>query len=221
MALAMLSVVVLTALRTRNRVLALIVVVAGIAATYGAALPVGDRIDRAAGVSGDAVAQRSTGGLLHPLDPDESTFLGHWDNLLGAIETGFRNPVGLGTGASNLGAEAGGAGDLETDIDIGDAFVSFGFIGGLTFLAIILLSFHTVFSRYLRRRPDPLLLAVAGVLVVNFGQWLQGGHYAASALMWFLLGWAARPTRQTLEREERARQVPLPGDLSKGQVGLA
>jgi hypothetical protein len=35
------------------------------------------------------------------------------------------------------------------------------------------------------------VLGVAGVLIVSFGQWLQGGHYAASALMWFLLGWAA------------------------------
>jgi hypothetical protein len=29
------------------------------------------------------------------------------------------------------------------------------------------------------------------VLIVSFGQWLNGGRYAVSAILWFLLGWAA------------------------------
>lgn len=203
-ALTLLTGVVLTALRTRNKVIALLIVVAGIGFVYGVALAFGDRIDRAANLSGSVTADRQASGLLNPLDPNESTFLSHWDNLVGAIETGVANPVGLGTGASNIGARVDGGGGTETDIDIGDAFVSFGLLGGVIFLVIIVLSFKTVFGRYIRGKPDPLMFAVAGILVVNFGQWLQGGHYAASALMWFLLGWAVKPTRREIleERED-------------------
>jgi len=205
-ALTLLTGVVLTALRTRNRVIALVVVVLGIGATYGMALALGDQIDRAANLSGNAAAERQAGGLLSPLDPDESTFLGHWASLLNAMGDGITNPVGQGTGATNIGSRVGGEQiDRETDIDIGDVFVGLGAVGGFAFLAIIFLSFKTVFGRYLRGKPDPLLFAVAGILVVNFGQWLQGGHYAASALMWFLLGWAARPSARSL-REERERR---------------
>ena len=211
MALILLTGMVVTALRTRNRVLALAVVVLGIAVTYGAALAFGDQLDRAAGLSGSTTTERQVSGLLNPLDPDESTFLSHWDNLWEGVKSGFTHPVGQGTGASNIGSKAGGGGGLETDIDIADTFVSFGFVGGFVFVAIIVLSFKTVFSRYLSGRPDRLLLATAGILVVSFGQWLQGGHYAASALMWFLLGWAVRPVRPLPgagDAEDRRRKRP-------------
>jgi hypothetical protein len=54
------------------------------------------------------------------------------------------------------------------------------------------LLFRTVFRRYVRHR-DALSLAVAGLLVVTFGQWLNGGQYAVAPLLWFLAGWASRP----------------------------
>jgi hypothetical protein len=194
MALTLLTAMVLTALRTRNRVLALAVVVLGIGLTYGAALTFGDQIDKSANLSGDPNAAHQTGGLLNPLDPGKSTFLGHLDNLQTGVETGFTHPVGLGTGASNLGAQSVGQGNLSSDNDIGNVFVSLGIIGGLAFVAFIVMGFRTVFSRYLRGPPDPLLLAVAGVMVLTFGYWLNGGHYANSALLMFLLGWAVRPS---------------------------
>jgi len=216
MALILLTGVLLTALRTRNVTIALAVAVLGIGATYGAAIVAGPRLDRAAGLSGDPKVERQVGGLLHPLDPNESTFLLHWDAAISGIRLGIRNPVGLGTGASNLGSRvSGGEGQRGTDNDIGDVFVSTGLVGGMVFIAIIVMSLRKVFRRYLRGRPDPLIFAVAGILVVNLGQWLQGGHYAASPLMWFLLGWAVKPTKETLEREERSRQVPLRSRLGR------
>lgn len=214
MSLVLLTAVVLTALRARNRAIALAVVVLGIGAMYGAALTVGPGLDRAAGLSGDAKVERQVGGLVSPLDPNESTLSVHWEALTAGIDLGVRNPVGLGTGASNLGARvSGGEGEFRTDNDIGDVFVAFGIVGGLVFIAIIVMSFRRVFRRYLRERPDPLVFAVAGILVVNFGQWLQSGHYAAAPLMWFLLGWAVKPTKQTPEREERSMSALLRSDL--------
>lgn len=223
MALVLLTVVVLTALRTRNRAIAIAVVTLGIGAIYGVAAAVGPALDRAAGLSGDPKVQRQVGGLLNPLDPSKSTLLIHFEAVRAGVEVGVKNPVGLGTGASNVGARvSGGEGELRTDNDTGDVFVALGIVGGIVFIAIIVMSFREVFRRYLRESPDPLVFAVAGILVVNFGQWLQGGHYAASALTWFLLGWAVRPARQTLPRDERLGQAslrpsPRPGSVpSKG-----
>jgi len=225
MALTLIGFIVLTALRSRNKALALVVVVLGIGATYGAALAFGERVDRAAGLSGDAKAERQAGGLLNPLDPDESTFITHWEAFLDGIGEGFAHPVGLGTGASNLGGKVGGEGERgsgeqagggregdlggSNDNDVADVFISLGLAGGFVFLAIIVLSFRTVFSRYWRGQTDWAMLAVAGTMVVTLGYWLKGGHYATSALLWFLLGWAVKPTGRTLEREARAREVPL------------
>jgi hypothetical protein len=82
-----------------------------------------------------------------------------------------------------------------TDNDTANVFVSWGFVGGIAYVILIFLSFKKVFTRYLRGRPDPLLLAVAGLMFVTFGQWLNGGHYATAALLWFMLGWAVKPRR--------------------------
>jgi ABC-type amino acid transport system permease subunit len=225
MALLLFTAVVLTALRSRNRAAALIVVVLGIGLMYGAAFAFGPRLDRAAGLSGDPKVERQVGGLLHPLDPNRSTFLGHWENLWDGVKEGITNPIGKGTGATNLGGLVGNGGGQETDIDIADAFVNFG-LGGFLFVAIIVVAFRTVFSRYLRgRRADPLVFATAGVLVITFGQWLQGGHYAASALTWFVLGWAVRHTRGSSRGRTgirtRSTTSPEAGRADKQAVGLA
>jgi hypothetical protein len=208
MALVGLAVVVMTALRTRNRVLAFMVVVLGIGTIYGAALAFGPRLDRAANLSSDPKVGRQVGGLLNPLDPNKSTFLGHWDAVTTGVKAGFRNPVGEGTGSTNIGGRLGGAASSRTEFDIADVFVSVGLIGGFVFVAIVVLTFRTVFTRYLTRRPvDRLMFAAAGILVVSFGQWLNGGHYAASALTWFVLGWTVRPSRRDRPGERRERST--------------
>ena len=42
-------------------------------------------------------------------------------------------------------------------------------------------------SLYQRRR-NVVYAATLGVMIVSFGQWLNGGFYAVSSLVWFLLG---------------------------------
>lgn len=192
MALTLLSGVVLTALRTRNKVFAGAVVVLGIGVTYVAAVTLGDRVDRAANLSGDPTAKRQASGLLNPLDSQDSTFLIHLAALQDGVESGFTHPVGQGTGASNNGANVGGSKTGSVDNDVGNVFLSLGLVGGILFVVIIVLSFRTVFTRYVRGPPDPLVLAVAGMMVLTLGYWLNGGHYATSALLWFMLGWAVR-----------------------------
>jgi hypothetical protein len=49
------------------------------------------------------------------------------------------------------------------------------------------------------QRRDALSLAALGILVITLGQWLNGGYYAVSALVWILLGWIAGKSRAAVE----------------------
>lgn len=188
-----LAVVFMLALLTRKWLSGVLVVALGIAVAYGAAATFGAQIDRAAGLGGDAVVERNVSGLLQPLDPGKSTAITHWDLVIESIAAAVTDPVGQGTGATNLAIKADDPSIAQnSEVDISNTFLNLGMVGGLLYVAIIVLLFRTVFARYVRHR-DALSLAVTGVLVVTFGQWLNGGLYAAAPLVWFLAGWASRP----------------------------
>jgi hypothetical protein len=173
-----------------------VVVVVGIGSIYGLATAFGPRLDRAAGLSGKAISERNVSGLLHPLDPSRSSALSRWDGFVDGLEEGFHNPAGWGTAATNNASRnLSSSKVVETDNDVADVFVSLGLAGGLLFIAIIVLAFKSVFSRY-SRESSWALFAVAGILIVMFGGWLNGGLYALAPLTWFLLGWATRPSEE-------------------------
>jgi hypothetical protein len=209
MALTTLAIVLLLGALTRNLALGLVVIVLGVAAVYGLAIAFGPRLDRAAGLTGNAVSKRNVSGLLHPLDPGRSSVLARWDNLVIGVRDGFKEPLGTGTGASNIAgrnlSDSKQAG-RETDNDVSDTFLSLGPLGGLTYVALIIFAFRAVFTRY-GRQSSWMVFAVAGVLVVMFGNWLNGGLYAIAPLTWFLLGWASRP----LPEHELAEQPAADG----------
>jgi hypothetical protein len=215
MALTALAIVVMLGVLTRNLGIGILVAVLGVGAVYGLAVTVGPRLDRAAGLSGKAISERNVGGLLHPLDPGQSSALARWQNLTGGITDGFKNPAGQGTGATNLaGRNLSDTGvGRETDNDVADVFVSLGAVGGLLYVAIIFLSFKAVFTRYAREK-NWMLFAAGGFLVGTFGVLLNGGMYAVVPLTWFLLGWATRPPPVPDREEElapgRPAQVAVP-----------
>jgi hypothetical protein len=64
------------------------------------------------------------------------------------------------------------------------------------FLAIIVVTFRRVGQLCLQTR-DRATLVIMGLLIVTLGQWLNGGYYAISPLLWLLVGWA---NREWLER---------------------
>ena len=184
--------IVLLALMTRNWLAGLLVVFLGVVLAYGVASTFGAQIDRAAGIGGDAVVERNVTGILKPLDPGKSTVIAHWDSILDGFVEGFKNPAGQGTAATNIATNLTDTANKDKENDLSNTFVGLGIVGGLLYVAIIVLLFRTVFRRYVRHR-DALSLAVAGLLVVTFGQWLNGGQYAVAPLLWFLAGWATRP----------------------------
>jgi hypothetical protein len=195
LALTLIAVLVLIALWARNGRLAPLIVVLGVAVLLAVSELFGPALDRAAGRSSNPLVSHQVGGLLHPLDPDQSTLLVHWENFKDGVTAGFSHPLGRGTGASTIAADKlGGHTEVRTDVDLSDAFVSLGLVGGLLFMAILAITFRRVISLYLSGR-DPAVLAVAGLLVVTLGQWLNGGHYAVAALTWFFIGWATRQPR--------------------------
>jgi hypothetical protein len=199
MALTLIAVIILTALRFRSTGGMLLITVVGVGALFAASALFGPALDRAAGRSSNPLVSHQVGGLLHPLDPDKSTLLTHWDQFKSGVSAGFTDPLGKGTGATSIAAtKIGGVKGAGTEVDISDAFVSLGLLGGLLFAVILVVTFRRVTSLYAVRN-DPALLAVTGLLVVTLGQWLNGGYYAVAPLTWFLIGWA---TRRAVPREE-------------------
>jgi cell division protein FtsW (lipid II flippase) len=204
MALTLIAVIVLLALWARNGRLAPLIIVLGVGAILAASELSGPALDRTAERSSNPLVSHQVGGLLHPLDSEQSTLLVHWKNFKSGVTAGFSNPLGRGTGASTLAADKlGGEAGTRTDLDLSDSFVSLGLVGGLLFIAILALTFHRVVSLY-RARGDPAVLAVAGLLVVTLGQWLNGGHYALAPLTWFFIGWT---TRRSAPEQESGRAV--------------
>ena len=137
-----LAVTILLALMTRRWLSGILIVALGIAVAYGAAATFGPRIDRAAGLGGNAVVERNVTGILKPLDPAKSTVIGHWNLILIGIEEGIRHPAGHGTGASTLATQLTDTASRDSENDIANAFVNLGIVGGGLYLVIIAMLFR-------------------------------------------------------------------------------
>lgn len=131
-------------------------------------------------------------GLTRPLDPQTSTLAVHWAGVIDGFRQGLLNPLGLGTAATNLASEKVlGSASVGAEIDVSNAFVGLGMLGGLLVITIIISTFRRAFLLCVRQ-PSFVSLAAVGVLIVSFGQWLNGGQYAVAPLVWFVIGWIAR-----------------------------
>lgn len=135
-------------------------------------------------------------GLGDPLNREQSTVTLHAELFYSGIADGIADPVGRGTGVTNNAIRRFGpggenaAGYGNTEIDISNAFVSLGLIGGLVFVAIFAMALAYAVKAFLGRR-GPVELASLGILVATLGHWLSGGHYAVTVLVWVVLGWTA------------------------------
>ena len=189
--LVVLAALVAVGLRTRNTRLALAIVVVGLVAAAVAVRSYAPEAGDPSSSSTNPFVARQVSGLTNPLDPEQSTLLTHIDLVIGGLEQGILHPFGQGTAATNIAADRFGIGSSTkgTEVDVSNAFVSLGLVGGLLFLALVVATLRHTVTSYLRR-PDPVMLAVIVFLVVTAGQWLNGGYYALAPLTWFLVGWA-------------------------------
>ena len=158
-----------------------------------------------------ASTQHQLQGLSHPLDSRYSTAGVHSQILLQGILQGFRIPIGEGIGSTTLGsAKFGGGGGEDSDssdlhsseVDISDAFIAMGLIGGTTYLVTIFLVLKRAIV-FGRSAPKYLGLPTLGLLAAMGGAWIALGQYGIAPLVWFVIGALSRPR---LSEGQAARQ---------------
>jgi len=188
--------IVLVALRQSTTRRALLALVLGIAVTIGVQTLLSGRLAATAAQTGNAAVSHQLGGLAHPLNSSQSTLLVHLQLIVNGVKAGVTTPIGHGTGSTNLAgakfgsASAAASSPQNSELDISNAFVSFGVAGGVLYLIVVITALTHAVRAY-RRRRSPLLLAATLVLVAGLGQWLTGGQYAVAPLMWTLVGWTS------------------------------
>jgi hypothetical protein len=204
-----LAIALMVALRPRRPALAVVVAVVALAAAYGSASVLGSAFS----TSDSALVQHQVSGLTNPLDKSDSTLLIHLDLFLKGLEFGLGNPLGIGVGviggAAKLNAGVGGS----TEIDVSNAFVSSGLVGGLLYLLLLAVAALRGIQGWFAGCDT--LLGIIGIMVATAGQWLIGGHYLLCPLTWLLIGHLARVTadlpgpREAVTTQARAAS-PLP-----------
>jgi hypothetical protein len=186
---AFLAIVVMLGLRTRRPLMAVAVTVCAVGLAFGALQVFGSSLSSAGASSSSALVSHQLGGLTDPLNPGSSTLLVHWQKVRDGVISGVTHPLGSGPGVTNDAAGVDQSVFSEsraTEVDLSNAFVALGVVGGLLYLAIVGMVLWKGASGYFAGNDS--LLAVMGVLVVGAGQWLTGGHYALSPLTWLLVG---------------------------------
>ncbi len=134
-----------------------------------------------------------TQGLAHPLDPKYSTAGLHTLMFLGGFGHALKNPLGMGLGMVTLGAAKFGTteGTGTSEIDISDAFITMGFVGGPLFLMAIVIGYLEA-AKYVQTGPPQLGFFIVGLLVGMLGAWMPLGQYAIGPFVWFCIGFLCR-----------------------------
>ena len=200
---AFLAIVIVLALRTRRPALAAAVAVLALGGSFVALKVLAPTLSSDANSTGNSLVSHQLGGISDPLNPDQSTLLTHLDLVRGGVTAGIQNPLGSGTGATNQAGSklSGGSGPSQpTEVDISNAFVGLGLVGGLAYLAVVLMTLTRAVRGYFAG--VPFMLPIVAVLVTGLGQWLIGGHYALSPLTWLLIGAVAASTAVPRRREQ-------------------
>lgn len=193
------AVVVLLGLRSGSPRRALAVALASLVVGGGALVALGPGLSGAGG--GNDLVAHQLEGVSDPLNPENSTLLLHLELVVDGVARGVAHPLGSGTGATNNASSKLGGGNAVSqgsEVDISNAFISLGLLGGFAYIALLVLTLRRAAQGWFAGHK--LMLPVLAVLVVTLGQWLIGGHYALAPLTWLLIGYVAatvprRPAR--------------------------
>jgi hypothetical protein len=180
------AVFVLIGLRTRSVKSALAIVLAGVVIAGGALFAFSGSLLASASGSGNSLVAHQVGGLADPLNGNESTLGVHFALVVNGVKMGITHPLGQGTGATNGAAGLSQSDIKAAEVDLANAWINYGVVGGVLFLVLVVLTLATAIRAYLAGADH--LFGVIGLLIVGLGQWLTGGHYALSPLTWILVG---------------------------------
>ena len=147
---------------------------------------------RVGGAQTSALLSRQVTGLSDPFNRETSTLPGHIGSLVGGVQAGFRNPLGLGIGVVTIANDRfGSSAIVQTDSDPSNVALAMGIPGLLAYGAVVVGGLKLAF-RYARSSRDFLTLAALGISLVTVLSWLAGGNYAVAPLPWLVLGWLDR-----------------------------
>ena len=162
----------------------------------------GPQLTTAAQQSGSPFVAHQVAGLMNPFDSTQSTLALHQQLVTNGLLGSLADPLGAGTASTNLAGQKVGGSSNSTELDLINVFVSLGIFGGIAFTAVIILTLWRGADRALSTL-GVVELAAIGILLVTFGQWLNGGFYAVAPLVWMLVGWTNREWLARLQIRER------------------
>jgi hypothetical protein len=133
-------------------------------------------------------------GLTNPLGSERSTAAKHAGLVEIGFTSGIRNPIGQGLGSTTIAGRRfsqGGTdsedGTFSTELDFTNIIVSTGFVGGILYMVLMGRMSWVIIKLWDVTRASTSLEWIA-IAVVTFGNWLQGGYYAPSILIWSCFG---------------------------------
>lgn len=133
-------------------------------------------------------------GLTNPLNSERSTAAKHAGLVEIGFTSGIRNPIGRGLGSTTIAGRRfsqGGTdsedGTFSTELDFTNIIVSTGIIGGILYIILMGRMSWVIIRLWDVTRASTSLEWIA-ISVVTFGNWLQGGYYAPSILIWSCFG---------------------------------
>lgn len=159
----------------------------------------------------ETLLEHQARGILNPFDQKKSTGGSHVMQFFQAIQWSFESPLGLGLGATTVGASKFGGGVAGVESDIGNMFISAGFIGGFIFMGFVgYVCWRLALSWYKRR--DYVSLAALGLLISSLGMWTGIAQYATTMLCWFLIGAIDRMDAAEMAAKQEAKVSPATAD---------
>lgn len=211
-----LAIIVLLAARARSRVLAtgVVVLLVSLAVLWSANTSSTSTIqEKKQGAS--QLIEQQVRALSDPFNKTKSTLPIHFEAATTGIAYAItKQPAGLGTGVVTRGGSKFGGLQAGTELDIGDAFLSLGVPGGVLYLAAIALAIWQA-GRVRKALPGPVWIAIWAMALTSVGAWLNGGNYAITPLIWFLIGAADGEYKRLRDRGliapgRRSRAATLP-----------
>jgi hypothetical protein len=164
-------------------------------------------LQQAAVASSNPLVSHQLSGLSSPLNSKSSTLPLHLALVGTYFKAGLVSPAGHGIASMTLAGTQLGAGSTSSEFDLSNVLFGYGLLGGIVYATIVLLTLRLALRRAVASH-DVVSLAALGVLVVAFGQWLNGGFYAVSPLVWFTVGFIVAtgdPVRQSAGTLESGR----------------
>ena len=184
-----LAIIVLLAARARNRILAtgIVVILVSAVVFWSGTTTSNNRIEDKEAGAGQLIEQQLR-ALQDPFDPSKSTLSVHFNQASESIRYSIlQQPFGLGTGAPTRGGAKFSGIEASSELDIGDAFLAWGVLGGGLYVVMIVVGIATAW-RVRRALPGPVWIGIWAILLTSIGAWLNGGQYAIGPLMFFFLG---------------------------------